>query len=176
MLFCTGNIASVPIVAEMGIGLGMLIWGSVQVNFMFFIKVLLKKLILTFVRSNLKVLKVFLYCLLNSTFNTPKKWNKLKAEKIEKEAKIEKEENIDNFQLKSFALIWWLYYYYLWMLIWGSLLFLQWTTYMMNQLWIHNFHRSLSAGALQALRWLRICLAHTLCPWRILCWTTSALR
>ena len=27
-----GNVALVPIVAEMGIGLGMLIWGSVQVH------------------------------------------------------------------------------------------------------------------------------------------------
>ena len=32
-LYATGNVASVPIVAEMGIGLGMLIWGSVQVLF-----------------------------------------------------------------------------------------------------------------------------------------------
>ncbi|CAK5087071.1 unnamed protein product [Meloidogyne enterolobii] len=30
-LYATGNVASVPIVAEMGIGLGMLIWGSVQI-------------------------------------------------------------------------------------------------------------------------------------------------
>nr|CAD2192039.1 unnamed protein product [Meloidogyne enterolobii]CAD2203711.1 unnamed protein product [Meloidogyne enterolobii] len=29
-LYATGNVALVPIVAEMGIGLGMLIWGSVQ--------------------------------------------------------------------------------------------------------------------------------------------------
>nr|CAD2203710.1 unnamed protein product [Meloidogyne enterolobii] len=31
-LYATGNVALVPIVAEMGIGLGMLIWGSVQVH------------------------------------------------------------------------------------------------------------------------------------------------
>uniref|UniRef100_A0A183C803 Transmembrane protein 144 n=1 Tax=Globodera pallida TaxID=36090 RepID=A0A183C803_GLOPA len=30
-LYATGNVASVPIVAEMGIGLGMLTWGSVQI-------------------------------------------------------------------------------------------------------------------------------------------------
>uniref|UniRef100_A0AC34RNW5 Uncharacterized protein n=1 Tax=Panagrolaimus sp. JU765 TaxID=591449 RepID=A0AC34RNW5_9BILA len=30
VLYATGNIASVPIVKGIGIGLGMLIWGSVQ--------------------------------------------------------------------------------------------------------------------------------------------------
>jgi len=31
-LYATGNIGSVPIVSEMGIGVGMLVWGSVQVS------------------------------------------------------------------------------------------------------------------------------------------------
>ena len=30
-LYATGNVASVPIIGEMGIGLGMLLWGSVQI-------------------------------------------------------------------------------------------------------------------------------------------------